>query len=128
MGTNISTGTPLPFIPALHSQHDLKWVMKTGKHSVIENPWLEAGVEIHYAQKRVDIFETETPGYVLLNASVGTMLKVQHQNWTLFISGKNLTNAKYFDHLSRLKEVGIYNMGRNITVGVMIPIGVYEKR
>ncbi|MEI6682039.1 MAG: TonB-dependent receptor [Bacteroidota bacterium] len=125
-GINASTKIPLPFIPALHSQHDLKWVAKTGKKSVLQAPWVEAGIEIHYAQKRIDTFETETPGYVLLNASLGAGIKVQKQHWTLFISGKNLTDVKYYDHLSRLKPLGIYNMGRNITVGLLIPFGLYE--
>ncbi|MEI7662245.1 MAG: TonB-dependent receptor [Bacteroidota bacterium] len=127
-GTNTTTGIPLPFIPALHSQHDLKWVIKTGKHGIFRNPWAEAGIEIHYAQKRIDTFETMTPGYLLINASIGTGLRVKKQLWTLFISGKNLGDVKYFDHMSRLKEVGIYNMGRNITFGVMIPFGIYERK
>ncbi len=127
-GTNATTGVPLPFIPALHSQHELKWNIKPGRNSIFQNPWAEAGIEIHYAQNRVDSFETATPGYVLINASVGTGLKVKKQHWTLFLSGKNLANTKYFDHLSRLKPLGIYNMGRNVTLGVMIPFGLYEAR
>ncbi len=127
-GINATTKVPLPFIPALHSQHDLKWVVKTGQKSILQAPWVEAGIEIHYAQKRIDVFETETPGYVLLNASLGAGIKVQKQHWTLFISGKNLTDIQYYDHLSRLKPLGIYNMGRNITFGLLIPFGIYEAR
>ncbi|MEI6900594.1 MAG: hypothetical protein WCL00_12005, partial [Bacteroidota bacterium] len=126
-GTNQSTGIPLPYIPALHSQHELKWTFKTGKNSMLNHPYATIQLEVHFAQKRVDEFETPTPGVVLLNSTVGTQLKVGKQNWTLFIGGKNLTNRSYFDHLNRLKPMGIHNMGLNATVGVLIPIGLYEK-
>jgi iron complex outermembrane recepter protein len=126
-GRNLSTGVPLPFIPALHTMHDIRYTLKTRKTSRLISPYLEAGLEIHFGQYDVDSFETYTPGYVLVNASIGTTLKVQKQLWTIYISGKNLTDVKYFDHLNRLKYVGIYNMGRNITFGLILPFGVYTK-
>lgn len=126
VGTNEATGTPLPMIPALHSVHKLRWNFKTGKHSMLSTPYLEIGGQVHYAQNRVDIFETPASGYFLLDASAGTRIRVARQLWTLFISGNNLTNTKYFDHLSRLKEVGIYNPGWGLTIGLAVPFGVYE--
>jgi iron complex outermembrane receptor protein len=127
-GTNLSTGTPLPYIPALHSQHTLRWTFKTDRHNHLFAPYVEAELEVHYIQDRVDVFESPSACYALLNASAGTRLKVQHQVWTLFISGKNLTNTTYFDHLSRLQDIGIHNMGWNLTAGVVIPFGLYQKK
>jgi iron complex outermembrane receptor protein len=126
-GRNLSTGVPLPFIPALHTMHDIRYTFKTRKSSRIISPYLEAGLEIHFGQYDVDSFETYTPGYVLVNASIGATLKVQNQLWTIYISGKNLADEKYFDHLNRLKYVGIYNMGRNVTFGLILPFGIYHK-
>lgn len=123
---NRSTGVPLPFIPPLHTTHALKWTFQTGKNSAVRNPFLQAELELHFRQGRVDSFETPTDGYYLLNASAGMNLRVAAQQWTLFLGGKNLTNVKYYDHLSRLKEVGIYNMGINITVGLIIPFGLLK--
>lgn len=125
-GQNLSTGVPLPLIPALHLQNEIKWTFKTQKNNPLKQPYIQVEMETHFAQDRIDEFETTTPGYVLLNASIGTKLKVQKQTWTLFISGDNLTDVKYYDHLSRLKQVGIYNMGRNVTVGLVIPVGIYS--
>jgi len=122
-GENLSTGIPLPMIPALHLQNEIRWTMKTAPKAVFRQPWLQVGLETHFTQNRIDAFETQTPGYVLLNASAGFKLKVQNQLWTIFVSGANLTDTKYYDHLSRLKEVGICNIGRNITIGVVIPVG-----
>ncbi len=128
MGTNESTGIPLPYIPALHSIHEIKWTFKTSKKSKLLGPYLSVGAEINYAQNRIDTFETTSSGYFILNASAGTRLKVQNQVWTIFIAGKNLTNTKYFDHLSRLKDVGVYNPGWGLTAGLIIPFGIYEKK
>ncbi|MCX6246596.1 MAG: TonB-dependent receptor [Bacteroidetes bacterium] len=125
-GKNLSSGIWLPYIPALHTMHDIRWTYKTPRASWLNAPYLEAGLEIHFGQYNTDTFETCTPGYVLINASVGANLKVQNQVWTVYISGKNLADEKYFDHLSRLKYVGIYNMGRNITFGLILPFGIYD--
>jgi iron complex outermembrane recepter protein len=49
----------------------------------------------------------------------------------VLINGTNLADASYQSHLSRLKytpenyatgRTGVYNMGRNISVKVLIPI------
>ncbi|MCK9205233.1 MAG: TonB-dependent receptor [Bacteroidales bacterium] len=125
-GENLSMGAALPFIPALHLTDQVKWTFKTRKTSAIKNPYIQLELETHFYQGRVDVFETVTPGYVLLNCSIGSKLKVQKQLWTWYISGTNLLDTKYYDHLSRLKEVGIYNMGRRITLGLVIPFGLYH--
>jgi iron complex outermembrane recepter protein len=128
IGTNESTSTPLPFIPALHSVHKLRWNFETGKQGKLSEPYLEIGGQVYFAQDNVDTFETPTSGYFMLDASAGTRIRVSKQLWTLFISGSNLTNTRYFDHLSRLKELGVYNPGWGVTVGVVVPFGVYEKK
>ena len=123
-GGNLSTGIPLPIIPALHLTDQVKWTFKTRKASALKNPYIQLELETHFSQDRIDLFETITPGYVLLNFNVGTKLKVQNQTWTIYFSGTNLLDTKYYDHLSRLKDVGIYNMGRRITFGLVIPFGI----
>ena len=125
-GGNLSTGIPLPYIPALHLTDQVKWTFKTGKSSAFKSPYAQLELETHFNQERIDVFETDSPGYVLLNFSVGTKLKVQSQTWTMFVTGTNLLDTKYYDHLSRLKDVGIYNMGRRITIGLVIPFGLYH--
>ena len=114
------------YIPALHLTDQVKWTFKTGTAGKIKNPYIQLELESHFNQKRIDIFETATSGYLLLNFSAGTNLKVQKQIWTLYISAANLLDTKYYDHLSRLKEVEIYNMGRRVTFGLVIPFGIYQ--
>jgi iron complex outermembrane recepter protein len=120
-GSNLSTGIPLPFIPATHSGHDIKWNIRSKKNALFTNSYIKAGITYHWKQKRYDIFETETDDYTLLNASVGTDIKMGRLHLTLFVNGENLLNVKYYDHLNRLKYAGIYNPGRNITLGIYLP-------
>jgi len=76
--------------------------------------------------------ETETPGYVLLNAGIGTdLVNKKGTSWaSLHFSVNNITDKAYQDHLSRLKYTdvnnvtgrrGVFNMGRNISVKLNIP-------
>lgn len=127
LGTNVSSGSPLPFIPALHMVNELRWNFSPPKRGIISSPYIALSFQTFFAQKRIDPFETTSQAYLLLDASAGMQLKVQRQLWTIFISGKNMTNQKYMDHLSRLQEVGVYNPGWNITMGLVIPFGIYEK-
>ena len=73
-----------------------------------------------------------SPGYALLSLSAGTDVQVRGKKIAeLYITADNLLNKAYQNHLSRLKYAdentvtgrrGVYNMGRNITFKVVIPI------
>ena len=71
----------------------------------------------------VDDTETATPAYTLLNMSLGTDVMIGgKKRASLYLMADNLLDTAWQSHLSRLKEVGIYNMGRNLTVKLIIPI------
>ncbi len=63
-------------------------------------------------------FETDTNGYSLLSAGFGGSFTLFKNEASITLSGTNLTNKIYINHLSRLKPDGIFNMGRNVTVGI----------
>lgn len=77
--------------------------------------------------------ETSTPAYTLLNLGVSS--QIQRRNKTLFsvsLVGQNITDIAYQHHLNRLKydpvneatgRMGVFNMGRNFSFKVNIPIG-----
>jgi iron complex outermembrane receptor protein len=119
-GVNKETSRPLPFIPAAHSKHTLRWVFKGNK--ILKAPYIEGGVDFFLAQDRYDSFETRTAGYTLFNAGIGSDLLINKTKATLFIKCVNLTNRKYYDHLNRLKYLNIYNPGRDITFGLILPL------
>ncbi len=76
--------------------------------------------------------ETATSAYWLINTSVGTT--IIHKGETLFtinLSGSNLTDMAYQNHLSRLKYTavnnvtgrqGVFNVGRSFAVKVNVPL------
>lgn len=69
-------------------------------------------------QNNVSEFETSTNGYSLLSAGLGATIELFRNDLSISLSGNNITNKVYVNHLSRLKSDGIVNMGRNFTLGL----------
>lgn len=124
----------LPFTPPAKYSTELKAVSKKiGKG--LSNAYIQIGIDKYFNQNnfyKAYNTETATPGYTLLNAGFGA--DVLWKNKTLFsvyIHASNLTDVAYQSHLSRLKyedinnatgRAGVFNMGRNISIKVLMPI------
>ena len=66
--------------------------------------------------------ETATPAYLLLGASAGTDVVIAGKTrFSIYVIGSNLTDTVYAPHLSRLKDMGIFNIGRNVTFKLVVP-------
>ncbi len=105
----------LPLIPA----NSLSNVVRVE----FEKPWLKKGysfikLKTTFNQNNVSAFETDTNGYSLLSVGFGGSFTLFKNEASITLSGTNLTNKTYINHLSRLKPDGIFNMGRNVTVGI----------
>ena len=141
----------LPFTPAPKWASELKWELFHHSHttvnhhhttdaahrSVLNNLYIAAGLDCYLKQSHIysaDDTETVTPGYALLNLSAGTDIQVKGKKIAeLYITADNLLNKAYQNHLSRLKYAdenvvtgrrGVYNMGRNITFKLVVPISM----
>lgn len=124
----------LPFTPAPKLISDLRFdLIRHGK--TLNNTYVSVGVECNLKQDRIfSAFDTETatPAYTLLNASFGTDFVHKGRTWaSLYFTANNLTNKAYQNHLSRLKYTdinqvtgreGVFNMGRNFGIKVLIPL------
>ena len=66
-----------------------------------------------FKQGRIALYETSTPDYHLLNAGLIFQIKAINNNFEITAGVKNILNTKYTDHLSRFKNIGIYNAGVN---------------
>ena len=133
-------GKHLPLLPPLQLRSELKFAAKTNKNSVFSKPYVKFEANYHADKNRfyaLDDTETFTDGYALFSAGFGTGLKNKQQKTFLevFIQGENLFDTAYQSHLNRLKyfeyfqsspngRSGIYNMGRNFSVKVIVPIGL----
>ncbi len=115
-------GEYLPFIPQNKIRGDFK--IQKEKIGFLEGNYFQIGGLWASKQNHPAFFETKTNGYFLLNSSIGTQIKCQNQNIEFLIHVNNLLNEKYIDHLSTLKEVNLYNMGRNICFQLKIPFGI----
>jgi iron complex outermembrane receptor protein len=104
----------LPLIPANSLSNILR--------AELDNSWITKGyifikLKSTFSQDNISDFETNTPGYNLLSAGFGGTIQLLKKDLNINISGNNLTDQKYINHLSRLKADNIYNIGRNISLG-----------
>ena len=109
----------LPFIPANTLRGEWRTELKKRGNFVIG--YFSVGCDYVFAQDYPAEFETPTPAYFLLNAGAGGYFHIHQQEIKFSLYGKNLLNELYFDHLSRFKDYGIYNQGRDISLSVTIP-------
>ena len=140
----------LPYTPAPRWTSEVKWELAHHSHPTMgyhshhthhskglsaDNLYIAAGLECYLAQHHIystDDTETPTPSYTLVNLSAGTDLTWNgHKFAELYVTADNLLNRAYQNHLSRLKYAdinrvtgrqGVYNMGRNVTFKLVIPI------
>lgn len=117
----LTGGGYLPFIPAFKITSSVRFG-DFSRDTKYKGLFVEPAVDYVFAQNRAAQFETKTPAYYLvnLNAGITSMFGKTEVQWG--ISGKNLLNKQYADHLSRLKYYGLYNPGINIVFSVKIKL------
>ena len=79
---------------------------------------LELDVLYKSKQDNISEFESSTDSYFTVNLSGSHKVNIAENSLNIFWSVNNLLNQEYFDHLSRLKNLEIHEMGRNIAVGL----------
>jgi iron complex outermembrane receptor protein len=129
----------LPFVPSPRLLSVLRANFNK-KNKQFRNSYLKLELDNVSAQNRVFTAyntETATPGYTLLNMGAGT--DIMHDGKTIFsisIGLNNLTDVAYQSHLSRLKyteenaatgRMGVFNMGRNFSVKLNMPLSFKTK-
>jgi iron complex outermembrane receptor protein len=115
---SLAQGKPMPFIPAPKLNSDLKLTKKSSGN--LKELFVRPGVTYVFEQTRIGEFETATPDYYLVNIATGCYFETKHNAFTVTLTGNNLLNKVYYDHLSRFKYFGIYNIGRNISLNLKV--------
>jgi iron complex outermembrane receptor protein len=113
--------TNLPFIPAKKLNTEIRG--ETNKVPFIKNGYIGVGINKAFDQKQTAPDETKTSGYTLFNTNIGGNIYSGKQVFQISIGCDNIFDKKYTDHLSTLKEVKLFNPGRNISLSVKIPFG-----
>jgi iron complex outermembrane recepter protein len=104
-------GTWLPFTPANRLQNELK-VYFLNRKNHFTNTYFKIGMTNVDPQNHPAEFEILSPKYTLFNAGIGTTYKHLRAS----ITGNNLANKLYSDHLSRYQYFGIRDKGRDIVL------------
>lgn len=124
----------LPFTPAPKFSSELRAnKKKLGKW--FNNAYMKFGLDYYFDQNHFYAAfgtETATKGYTLLNLGVGTdVVSKSRTLFSLYITANNLADVAYQSHLSRLKyeavnnvtgRTGVYNMGRNFSIKLIVPV------
>ncbi len=127
-------GEYLPFIPPMKLYSSISDKIKTRSAYITSiTPRIE--LEVTGSQNRyLSLAETETftKGYALLNIGISTDIAYSKKNtMQLYAQVNNLLNTSYQSNMNRLKyfeyyaqspngRTGIYNMGRNISMKLII--------
>ena len=117
-----AAGGYLPRIPASDIYLEIRLEKKEWKG--LRDIYLEGGVDFIFAQNKPSEFETTSNGYNLVNLGFGFDVQLKRNRISFNIKASNLLNAQYYDHLSTLQDLGIYNMGRNIMIGMRVPFNL----
>ncbi len=125
----------LPFIPAPRLVTEFK-----GSFNKLNNTFLNFYIKFEMDNNfnKNNVFtayntETKTIGFTLLNAGIGTdvVTKKQKTLFSIGISAINMGDVTYQNHLSRLKyaeenvatgRLGVFNMGRNFSIKLNVPL------
>jgi iron complex outermembrane recepter protein len=140
----------LPFVPPTRITSDFKFNIITSGRCV-QNAYLKFGVQSYSQQKNIYVqyaiysglntaltpyeyaaSQSATKGYVLFSAGLGgNIISKGHTFCQLYLTCNNLFNTAYMDYMSRFKyypvnyttgRVGVFNMGRNLSIKVLVPI------
>ncbi len=110
----------LPMIPANKVYNTLFLNFKSWKK--FTNVFARIGTISAFDQDNVAVYELTTPGYTLLNASLGVTRKIwKLNNIDLVLAVNNALDKQYLDNMSRLRQYGVYNPGRNIVLSLRVP-------
>lgn len=129
----------LPFIPAPRLQSELRATIKK-MGSIFSNSFLKIEFNYFLKQNRVLLenkTETTTPSYSLWNIGIGTQVRNRKSSelFSIYFTALNIFDRAYQSHLSRLKyaaenqvtgRAGVFNMGRNFSIKIVVPV-VFKK-
>lgn len=109
-------GNYLPLIPANKWNNTFRTEFEINKWC--QNGFTSLSATTAFAQNNVSSFETPTKDYTLINLGIGGEINFSNIKFDLTANLNNALNKQYIAHLSRLKGMGIPNIGRNFVIGI----------
>lgn len=112
-------GDYLPFIPA--DKWNIELRIEKGKIAFLQNTFFSINSKTAFSQNNIAPDETSTKGYTLFGVNIGGEFNIKNQKLLVILGCNNLLDKLYIDHLSTLKEVNMYNPGRDVTLTLKLP-------
>lgn len=120
-------GTSLSQMPQNRISSTLKIMGEHPRKKKVEFNYFVVEHQYFFRQERVAQFETTSPYYQLVNLAAN--FKIAWKNpLSVGIGVRNVFNEDYIDHLSRLKNIGLAQPGRNFYLQVSYAFGDKLKR
>lgn len=113
-------GFSLPYSPPASVLLNFKYNLQ--KMWVFYMPYLSADLNLVAKQNRVVPPEEKTPGYQLVNLSLGANVTQKPNAISLVFQIQNLFNNKYFKHTSFYRLINVPEQGRNFIISLSIPL------
>ena len=117
MNSKTQDGNFTPYIPAQKITPNINYTIKTKDNSILN---IFTNADYCFAQNNTAPYEIATPSYWLWNMGISAIITNKSKTYSINISGNNLLNTAYYDHLSRFKYFGLLNLGRNIALNFKI--------
>jgi len=137
----------LPFTPPSRLRSEITFNIKK-VNNWFTNSYIRFGVMYSFEQKNVyqqsSVYQglssyelaaslAPSAAYFLMNAGIGTDINLKKKKiCALYFSVNNIADVAYMDYMSRFKyyqanagannRVGVYNMGRNFSIKLIVPI------
>lgn len=118
MISQLADGNYTPYIPAQKITPSINYTLNSVKHKMPIQ--LFSNADFCFQQTKTAPFEKATPHYWLLNMGASTSYETEKVSYVFTISGNNILNVAYYDHLSRFKNYGLLNIGRNIAINLRL--------
>ena len=101
-----------------------EWTLDLIKNKgFVENLSISANAKFASKQDRIAQNEAITDGYTIFGAGIKSELNFNGFKANLLLKADNLTNEKYFNHMSFYRALEIPEMSRNIQLILHIPFG-----
>ncbi|NHN27397.1 TonB-dependent receptor [Flavobacterium jejuense] len=109
-------GAYLPLIPANQFKNNIRTEFSISNW--FTKNYFFTQINYTFNQNNVSAFETKSLDYTLVNIGFGGVIKLVKTKFNVYLNANNLLDKSYIAHLSRLKNDGIPNMGRNVILGL----------
>jgi len=113
----------LPAMPGDKAVFSLQF--QSDKMNYLHSSYIRIILRKYFDQSLVSEFESEAPGYSLVDFHIGGKIKIARQFLDISVAANNLMNESYTNQLSLL-PAGIHEMGRNVCIRLSMPFGIMK--